>query len=203
MVWCVGGRPIIVLPARLLSELDEQQISMVLAHELAHLRRRDHWIRGAEVLISIIYWWNPLLWWVRRQLHQAEELCCDAWVDWVYPDRKQCYAEVLFKAATLVGTSDRHRTATGQFIPGAGSLKERIETILAGPLPRRISRPAGLILTSIAIVLVPSFVRPVQTAGADRPAAPPTENQTTDAKSKATRAARLSARSQSRAPMNR
>lgn len=81
MVWWVGRRPLIALPARLIGELDDQQTSMVLAHELAHLRRRDHWVRGAELVISVLYWWNPMVAWVRRQLHEAEELCSDAWVE--------------------------------------------------------------------------------------------------------------------------
>ena len=59
LVWCVGRGPIIALPARLSSQLDEQQTSMVLAHELAHLKRRDHWVRDVELVISLIYWWNP------------------------------------------------------------------------------------------------------------------------------------------------
>ena len=67
MVWWVGRRPIIALPAGLMGELDDQQTSMVLAHELAHLRRRDHWVRGAELVISVLYWWNPMVGWVRRQ----------------------------------------------------------------------------------------------------------------------------------------
>src|SRR5262249_8499358 len=107
MVWWVGHRPIIAFPAGLMGELDDQQSSMVLAHELTHLRRRDHWVRGAELVISVLYWWNPMVGWVRRQLHEAEDLCCDAWVEWAFPDRKKEYAEVLFKAATLAGPTRR------------------------------------------------------------------------------------------------
>jgi beta-lactamase regulating signal transducer with metallopeptidase domain len=62
----------VVLPMRLLSALDKQQTAMVLAHELAHLRRRDHWVRGLELVVSVLYWWNPLVWWVRRRLHAVE-----------------------------------------------------------------------------------------------------------------------------------
>ena len=29
---------------------------------------------------SVLHWWNPLVWWVRRRLHAVEEQCCDAWV---------------------------------------------------------------------------------------------------------------------------
>ena len=51
----------------------------VLAHELAHLKRRDHWVRRLEAIVLGLYWWYPGAWWARRQLERAEEECCDAW----------------------------------------------------------------------------------------------------------------------------
>ena len=33
--------------------------ALILAHELAHLRRRDHWVRALELFVSTVYWWNP------------------------------------------------------------------------------------------------------------------------------------------------
>ena len=86
LLWCAGHRPTIVLPMGLLRELDEQQAAMILAHELGHLRRRDHWVRALELLISTLYWWNPLVWMIRRRIHQAEDLCCDAWVGRAFPN---------------------------------------------------------------------------------------------------------------------
>ena len=62
------------------------RLAMILAHELAHLRRRDHWVRAVELIVSTVYWWNPLVWVIRRQIHQAEDLCCDAWVRWAFPE---------------------------------------------------------------------------------------------------------------------
>ena len=144
MVWWVGRRPIIALPAGLIGELDDQQTSMVLAHELAHLRRRDHWVRGAELVISVLYWWNPMVGWVRRQLHEAEDLCCDAWVEWAFPDRKKDYAEVLFKAATLAGPTRRRAPALASSFLNRGGLKGRIEAVLEGGRPRQVSPGAAL-----------------------------------------------------------
>lgn len=103
-VWCAGGRATVVLPLQLLSALDDKQTAMVLAHELAHLRRRDHWVRALELVVSVLYWWNPLVWSVRRQLHAVEEQCCDAWVAWAYPDRTHDYAQSLLKAAELLSS---------------------------------------------------------------------------------------------------
>src|SRR5207249_2175047 len=59
-----------------------EQRCTLLVHELAHLRRRDHWVRFLEMAVMAIHWWHPLVWWARRELHEAEEQCCDAWVIW-------------------------------------------------------------------------------------------------------------------------
>ncbi len=177
MVWCVGARPIIALPARLSSELDEQQTSMVLAHELAHLKRRDHWVRGLELVISLIYWWNPLVWWARRKLHEFEELCCDAWVAWAFPDREKCYAEALFKAATLAPRAHRQAPALASPFLNRGVLKGRIEAVLEGGLPRQVSPRVALALAAVAIVLLPSVSPSVQAVAVRPPFASSTQNK--------------------------
>ncbi len=185
MVWWVGRRPIIAFPAGLMGALDDQQTSMVLAHELAHLRRRDHWVRGAELVISVLYWWNPMVGWVRRQLHGAEDLCCDAWVEWAFPDRKKAYAEVLFKAATLAGPTRRRPPALASPVLNHGVLKGRIEAVLEGGRPRQVSPGAAVILAAAAIVLLPSFVPSVPAADADPPAASPSQGKTDDERPRA------------------
>jgi len=54
-LWCAGHRATIVLPMRLSCQLDEQSSALILAHELAHLRRRDHWVRAVELIVSTVY----------------------------------------------------------------------------------------------------------------------------------------------------
>src|SRR5262249_8085837 len=105
LLWCVGRRPTILLPMRLFRQFDEQQAALILAHELAHLRRRDHWVRFVEMIVSTVYWWNPLVWVIRWQIQQAEDLCCDAWVRWTFPDCTRRYAEVVLKTAESLSAS--------------------------------------------------------------------------------------------------
>ena len=129
LLWCAGRRPKIVLPMRLLRQLDDQQAAMILAHELAHLRRRDHWVRGRADR-STVYWWNPLVWVIRRQIHQAEDLCCDAWVRWAFPDCTRHYAEVVLKTAESLTRRSRARLLPASPFLHSLSLKARIEMIL-------------------------------------------------------------------------
>ena len=160
MLWCAGRRPTILLPMRLFRQLDEQQAAMILAHELAHLRRRDHWVRTIELIVSTIYWWNPLAWLIRRRIHEAEDLCCDAWVRSTFPDCTRRYAEVVIEAAESLGESQ----VGGRLLPASPllhslSLKARIEMILEGRFTPRMSRKSMFVVGMFAVLALLSFGR--------------------------------------------
>ncbi|MBX3445060.1 MAG: TIGR03067 domain-containing protein, partial [Planctomyces sp.] len=157
-VWRLAGRAAIVLPLRLTAALDERQQAMVLTHELAHLRRGDHWVRKLELLVSVLYWWNPLTWWVRRQLHTVEEQCCDAWVAWVFPDGRRAYAESLLTTAELFPGASPRLAMASPFL-NAHTLRERIEMVLKNPAERSVSRGAALALWLLAVVAIPAGIR--------------------------------------------
>jgi uncharacterized protein (TIGR03067 family) len=151
-VWCFGDRAMVVLPRRLFDILDEQQLEMVIAHELAHLRRRDHWVRVAELAVSILYWWNPMAWWVRRQLHAAEEECCDAWVAWLFPSETHRYAEALLKSAEAVACSSL--VLSSPFL-NKHTLKGRVEMVLKNRSQRSVKRLAVMCLCLFAVITLP------------------------------------------------
>ena len=47
----------------ILGVMNERELTGVLAHELAHVRRRDHLVRWLEWLACVAFWWNPVAWW--------------------------------------------------------------------------------------------------------------------------------------------
>src|SRR5262249_2445318 len=111
MLWAVGGGPRLLLPAGalarllaagLLARLGQEERATLLAHELAHLRRRDHWVRWLELLATGLYWWHPVVWWARRELREAEEQCCDAWVVWALPRSARSYATALLECVDFL-----------------------------------------------------------------------------------------------------
>jgi beta-lactamase regulating signal transducer with metallopeptidase domain len=160
MLWCAFRRPTIVLPMRLMDHLDDRQAAMVLAHELAHLRRRDHWVRAIELLVSTIYWWNPLVRVIRRQLHQVEDVCCDGWVRWAFPDSSKRYAELLLHAAESLSNSQVGlRLQPASLFLCSLSLKARIQMILESRFAPRLSKKSMFITTLFATLLLPTFVR--------------------------------------------
>lgn len=94
--------PTLILPERLWDELDEKGRKAVLFHELAHLKRRDHWVCRFDAWIGAIYWWHPVVWWIRNRLHDEAENCCDAWVTWLQPGGRRAYAEALIRTNQFV-----------------------------------------------------------------------------------------------------
>ncbi|MCH8253537.1 MAG: M56 family metallopeptidase, partial [Planctomycetes bacterium] len=105
MVWG-ARRPRLFLPVTLWAQLDPVGRRAVVCHELAHLRRRDHWLCWADTLIGAIYWWHPVVWWVRHRLHDEAENCCDAWVTHLMPHDRRAYAEALLQAKQYVSTDN-------------------------------------------------------------------------------------------------
>jgi beta-lactamase regulating signal transducer with metallopeptidase domain len=112
MIWC-GPRPRLILPAPLWSQLDDPGRRAVVFHELAHVRRYDHWVSWADAIIGSLYWWHPLVWWARRRLHAEAEVCCDAWVTSLLPRTRRAYAEALLVTRQYVADENEPVPALG------------------------------------------------------------------------------------------
>ena len=108
MLWCLG-RPKLLLPTRLVKTLPLDRWRGILTHELAHLRRGDHWVSRLELAAGLIWWWNPLYWLTRARLDAEAELACDAWVVWALPKDRLTYAEVLFDICSTLSPAKPRR----------------------------------------------------------------------------------------------
>jgi beta-lactamase regulating signal transducer with metallopeptidase domain len=95
LVWSVSGRAQVLLPVELFARLDVPAQHAILAHELAHVRRKDHWVRLLELFISTLFWWHPVVWWACRELQELEDQCCDAMVVGMVGHDLRAYATAL------------------------------------------------------------------------------------------------------------
>ena len=154
LLWCLG-RPQLVLPGKLVKTLPLDRWRGILTHELAHLRRRDHWISRLELVAGLIWWWNPLYWLTRARLDAEAELACDAWVVWAMPKDRLSYAEVLFDICTL---SLARPAAPTLGVAGSGRFFERrLTMILYEHVPCRLS-PLGLLGACLLVLFaLPSW----------------------------------------------
>ncbi len=106
MVTC-WGRSRLILPRELWEELDDVGRDAVVLHELAHLKRRDHWVSYAELVAAALFWWHPVVWWVRRRLREEADACCDAWVTTLRPRDRRSYAQALLDTRAYLSRADR------------------------------------------------------------------------------------------------
>jgi beta-lactamase regulating signal transducer with metallopeptidase domain len=70
-------RPTIALPAGFAESHTSEQQDVIVAHELAHLAAHDPAWRVFTDVVTALWWWHPLIWWSRRQLHASMELAAD------------------------------------------------------------------------------------------------------------------------------
>jgi beta-lactamase regulating signal transducer with metallopeptidase domain len=92
-------RPVLLMPKGYLSKLSRRDTEHMLLHELAHVKRGDLVMHSLYMLLQIAYWYNPLLWLVRRQMHHLRELSCDATVANLLRERTLAYRQTLLETA--------------------------------------------------------------------------------------------------------
>jgi beta-lactamase regulating signal transducer with metallopeptidase domain len=170
-LWPGRGGATVGLPACLIADLSAGELETLIAHELAHYRRHDHWTRWVVTLIMGLYWWHPVAWWARRQLHRAEEEACDAWVVWAFPTAAKSYAGAVLRTLELISPqASLPAPACGLGEPRRlRYVKERFHMILNHRFSHRLSPRQMAFAGSLAILLLPiaGVVLPAPAAESD------------------------------------
>jgi bla regulator protein blaR1 len=157
-------RPVILIDPDTLDEPEEADA--ILAHELAHVARRDWPALIATRIAAAVFWFNPLVWLLEREIvQQAEEAAdCEA-AAFVEPAR---YAQTLLSWAQVTGRA----IPANSIAPKQSALGRRIRAILD-----RRERPQGSAWAKIAAILCVGIAAPIAAVqlvqAAQPPAAPP------------------------------
>jgi hypothetical protein len=155
MLWALFGSPRLLLPASLWERLTPDQRDTLLVHELAHLRRGDHWVRWLELAALALYWWHPVAWWARRQLQEAEEQCCDAWVVWALPDAALAYADALVATVAFLSQPRLLLPLGASGMGRTSQVKRRLTMIVNQTGSRALSWPWLLLVLLLGAALLP------------------------------------------------
>jgi len=159
-------RPIVVLDGELLARLDEAELEGVIAHELAHVRRRDNAVAAFLGTVRDVAFFVPGIGWAARQLHRERELAADQ-VAVSATGRPGALASGLLKVLDRGGEAPSPCAA---FAPH-GSLVDRVQVLVDDrPPPTRVRRSmefAAAALVSAVSVLV-AMVVPTAMAGPER-----------------------------------
>jgi TonB family protein len=163
-------KPIVVLPAAALGRLTEAEVEALLAHELAHVIRRDFLVNLLQTVAECVLFYHPLVWWVSARMRDERELCCDDIAVAV------CRDEVLYSKALLRLEELRMEPALAAT---GGRLAHRIQRLLVGVEAERTNVAPGLALVLLLGVSVALLAQtappapPAPPAPASAPDAPP------------------------------
>ncbi|MDB5338144.1 MAG: hypothetical protein JWN70_3763 [Planctomycetaceae bacterium] len=152
---------IILLPRSAL-ELPTDQLQIILGHELVHIRRRDLTIGWLETVLSILWWFHPGMWWLKRELRRTREDCCD---DVLLASRLAVparYCETLIEAAARQTFLAPEPVALG-FSNGEHPAARRIRRLMDGSLFRtqRLQKTALLLAVVVGLLVLPG-IRPAK-----------------------------------------
>ena len=174
-------RPRILFPADC-NGWTAERIRMVLAHELAHIERRDVFWQLLARTAAAAYWFHPLVWLAVRRMRQERERACDDRVLLAGVKATDYAAGLVGVAAALRGRP--LRIAVGIGMAQGWQLEDRVRSILdpalkRGPATARARR--GILLSTVCIVLTLGVVRPFSPV-ADGAAEPPPSEKPTEVK---------------------
>ncbi len=116
--------PVILVPVSTFTALTPDQLRLILTHELAHIRRRDHILNLVQCIIESILFFHPITWWLSKEIRQEREYCCDDISILSKSDRIH-----LAEALTQLESFQLH-TPNTLLAANGGSLMNRITRIL-------------------------------------------------------------------------
>ena len=133
-------KPRIYLPFK----LDGQDMEHVVAHEQAHIRRKDHWWKPLGFLLLTIHWFNPLMWLAYVLLCRDIELACDEKViKGLSNEQRADYTQALVTCSV-----NRRMIAACPLTFGEVGVKERVKSVM------NYKKPAFWVIIITVIVCV-------------------------------------------------
>ncbi len=147
-------RPVLLIPAGIPDVLSPDQLRAVLTHEVCHARRSDNALASFHMLVELLFWFHPLVWWIGAQLIAERERACDEEVL-----RTGAEPRAYVEGILAVCRHYAHSPLTAASGVTGWSLKNRIEDIMTNRTFRQLNflRAAGLIATGVAILALPFF----------------------------------------------
>jgi uncharacterized protein (TIGR03435 family) len=142
-------KPVLLLPQGIAERLTADQMDAVLAHELCHVRRRDNLTAAIHMVVETIFWFHPLVWWIRARLVEERERACDDAVLNVVADAR-VYAEGILNVCKFYLESPLVCVAG---VTGS-NLQRRIEEIMAHRIARNMDLGRKLLLAAAGLAAV-------------------------------------------------
>jgi hypothetical protein len=140
----------ICVPVRALRELPHDELRALLAHEAAHIVRRDAAWLAVVAAVRALGWWQPLNLVAAARLRLAMELCCDERAA-AQPHERAALARCLI---TVAEWSVEQYPGFAAMASRGSALRRRLETLLDDAPRRHRRRGPWLAVTSVAVPAV-------------------------------------------------
>jgi bla regulator protein BlaR1 len=142
-------RPVVLLPAGITDRLTPRQLQSILEHELCHVRRRDNLTAALHMLVEAVFWFYPLMYWIRARLIEERERACDEAVLEAGSDA-EVYAEGLLNVCKFYLESPLPCVAG----IGGADLKRRVVRIMTKQVVRKLDFSRKLLLGATGVVVI-------------------------------------------------
>ncbi|GAB2562119.1 M56 family metallopeptidase [Gracilibacillus alcaliphilus] len=121
-------KPTIVLP---MYDIPYDELDMIIKHEVTHFKKRDLWIKKVMLLATILHWYNPLIYVLRKEVNKWSELSCDEDVvmEMSHSERKK-YGETILNMIKRANQDVTPSVLGASFTTGSANLKNRLIKIL-------------------------------------------------------------------------
>ncbi|QDU52924.1 M56 family metallopeptidase [Gimesia panareensis] len=153
-------RPLILLPASMLSGLTTAELELILTHELAHVRRWDMWFNLLQRLAETILFFNLGLWYVSRKISVLREFCCDEMTCNHQPCDQHAqrinYASALLRVLELAQPNHPQAADLTSLAASGASpseVRRRVARLFGEPLPEPFRLSRGLIWSILIFLL--------------------------------------------------
>ncbi len=147
-------RPVILVPAGMLTSMPSNQVEAILLHELAHIRRGDYMVNLLQTIAEGLFYYHPAIWWISKVIRAEREHCCDD-IAAAGTGGAHEYAAALAALEQTRWVSENMGTAAMTATGGTGLVK-RIHRLLYPQQPVRL-RLAAAPITLIAIGLLAAW----------------------------------------------
>jgi len=119
-------KPVVLIPATMVSGLNTAQLEMLMLHELAHIRRHDYLVNFLQTVVEILLFFHPAVLWVSKQMRHEREYCSDD-IAVQHCGDAVAYAHTLADTASLCTKANHiHTIPNLAMAASGGDLKQRV-----------------------------------------------------------------------------
>ncbi len=142
-------RPVLLWPVRISEHLQDSHLRAIVAHEVAHVQRRDNLAAALHMTVEAIFWFHPMVWWLGARLVEERELACDEEVLRL-GNPPSIYAESILKTCKFCVESP---LACVSGVTGA-ELKRRVVRIMTPNSAKKLGPGRRFLLASVGVAAV-------------------------------------------------